>query len=76
MLPGKLSSTDCKAMKSATIRARICSKVEFLGIHLDPDLIQENAPIISRKDSPVTARVMKTNEELMIARHTRNLLPG
>jgi acetate kinase len=61
---------------SAIIRARICANLEFLGIHLDPDLNQENAPIISKQDSPVTVRVMKTNEELMIARHTRNLLTG
>ena len=61
---------------SATIRARICANLEFLGIHLDPDLNQENAPIISKQDSPVTVRVMKTNEELMIARHTRDLLTG
>ncbi len=61
---------------SATIRARICANLEFLGIHLDLDLNNENAPIISQKGSPVTVRVMKTNEELMIARHTRDLLPG
>jgi acetate kinase len=59
---------------SATIRARICANLEFLGIHLDLDLNNENAPIISKKGSPVTVRVMKTNEELMIARHTRDLL--
>ncbi|MFZ0051706.1 MAG: acetate/propionate family kinase [Desulfobaccales bacterium] len=61
---------------SATIRARICANLEFLGIHLDPNLNNENAPIISKKGSPVTVRVMKTNEELMIARHTRGLLTG
>jgi acetate kinase len=61
---------------SAIIRARTCANLEFLGIHLDPDLNQENGPIISKQDSPVTVRVMKTNEELMIARHTRNLLTG
>jgi len=59
---------------SATIRARICGNLQFLGIHLDPDLNNQNAPIISRQDSPVTVRVMKTDEELMIARHTRNLI--
>jgi acetate kinase len=59
---------------SATIRARICDNLEFLGIHLDLDLNNENAPIISKKGSPVTVRVMKTNEELMIARHTRDLI--
>ena len=34
---------------SAIIRARICANLEFLGIHLDPDLNQENAPIISKQ---------------------------
>ena len=61
---------------SAIIRARICANLEFLGIHLDPELNQENAPIISKQDSRVTVRVMQTNEELMIARHTRDLLTG
>jgi acetate kinase len=61
---------------SAIIRARICVNLEFFGIHLEPDLNQEKAPIISKQDSPVTVRIMKTNEELMIARHTRNLLTG
>ena len=59
---------------SATIRARICANLEFLGMHLDPAKNQENAPIISLQDSPVTVRVIKTNEELMIARHTQTLL--
>ncbi len=61
---------------SATIRARICANLEFLGIHLDRYLNNENRPVISRKGSPVTVRVMKANEELMIARHTRDLLSG
>lgn len=49
---------------------------EFLGIHLDSELNQENAQIISKQDSQVTVRVMKTNEELMLARHTQDLLTG
>ncbi len=61
---------------SATIRARIFANLQFLGIHLDLDLNNQNAPIISKKGSPVTIRVMKTNEELMIARHTRDLIIG
>ncbi len=59
---------------SATIRARICTPLAFLGIHLDQGLNEGNSAIISRRDSPVTVRVLKTNEELMIARHTRNML--
>jgi acetate kinase len=59
---------------SDTIRARICAPLGFLGIHLDQELNEGNSPVISRHDSPVTVRVMKTNEELMIARHTRDLI--
>ncbi|MDD2902114.1 MAG: acetate/propionate family kinase [Syntrophales bacterium] len=59
---------------AAAIRARLCGPLGFLGLHLAPDLNQANAPIISPPKSPVTVRVMKTNEELMIARHTRELL--
>ncbi len=56
------------------IRRRICQRLDFLGIHLDPALNERNAEVISRSGSQVTVRVMKTNEELMIARHTRSLL--
>jgi len=55
---------------SPSIRERICKDTEFLGIRFDKDLNWENASIISRKGSPAVVRVMKTNEELMIARHT------
>ncbi len=43
-------------------------------MRLDQGLNEGNSSVISRKDSPVTVRVMKTNEELMIARHTRDLI--
>jgi acetate kinase len=57
-----------------TIRRRICEHLEFLGIRLDDARNERNAPIISRAAGPVTVRVIKTNEELMIARHTHNLI--
>jgi acetate kinase len=59
---------------ASPIRGRICEGMEFFGLSLDPGLNDANAPIVSRDDSPVTVRVMKTNEELMIARHTYNLI--
>ena len=34
---------------------------------------EANAEVISGDGSPATVRVMKTDEELMIARHTRNV---
>jgi acetate kinase len=59
---------------AAAIRQRICAGQEFLGIALDPDRNGAHAPIISRDSGPVMIRVMKTNEDLMIARHTHHLL--
>lgn len=56
------------------IRWRICEGMEFVGLSLDPSLNDVNAAIVSRKNSPVTVRVIKTNEELMIAKHTYNLI--
>lgn len=52
------------------IRWRMCRNMEFVGIRLDAALNQMNAPAISRDDSSVVVRVIRTNEELMIARHT------
>jgi acetate kinase len=59
---------------ASLIRCRICEGMEFIGLCLDPGLNHVNAAIVSRKDSRVTVRVMKTDEELMIARDTYNLI--
>jgi acetate kinase len=59
---------------SSTIRERLCSNLGFLGIALDSGANSANRPIISTPASKVTVRVIKTNEELMIARHTYDLL--
>ena len=42
--------------------------MEFLGILLDPRRNQRNEPIITEQESRVIVRVIKTNEDLMIAR--------
>jgi acetate kinase len=55
---------------SAPVRERICRDMELLGISLDSVRNNENASLISGPDSTVTVRVMKTNEELMVARHS------
>ncbi len=57
-----------------SIRGRICEGMEFLGIHLDPARNEAGEPIISGDHSPTTVRMIKTNEELMIARHTYELI--
>ncbi len=50
------------------VRARICAGLGFLGIELDESRNAETAAVISPDTSRVTVRVMKTDEELMIAR--------
>ena len=50
------------------IRARICAGLDFLGLRLHPARNRGNAPVISRPHGRVTVRVMRTDEELMIAR--------
>jgi acetate kinase len=53
-----------------SVRQRICKDMSFLGIKLESTCNNSNTPIISCADSSVIVKVMKTNEELMIARHT------
>jgi acetate kinase len=55
------------------VRASICENLSYLGLHVDEVRNRAHAEIISTPESRVTVRVMKTNEELMIARHTANL---
>jgi hypothetical protein len=59
---------------AAPIRARICADMDFLGIQIDERRNGTHASIISRDDSAATVRVMPSNEDLMIARHTYRLL--
>lgn len=51
------------------VRSRICGGLRFLGIDVDEAKCAANAPVISDGASPVTVRVIHTNEEQMIARH-------
>jgi acetate kinase len=62
---------------AAPVRWCICEGLEFLGIKLDASRNVEHAPIVSPDDTQVTVRVIPTDENLMIARHTRRLVrPG
>lgn len=56
------------------IRARICRRLQWLGIEMDEDANAAGRSCISASRSAVSAWVVPTNEELMIARHTRRLL--
>ncbi|HPO18809.1 MAG TPA: acetate/propionate family kinase [Rubrivivax sp.] len=60
--------------RAAPVRARICRAAAWLGVELDEAANATNGPRISTAASRTTAWVIPTNEELMIARHTRDLL--
>lgn len=53
---------------ASVIRERICGGLDFLGVTLDRRRNAQNAPLISRSNSRVHVRVIRTDEELMIAR--------
>ncbi|MFO1392595.1 MAG: acetate/propionate family kinase [Steroidobacteraceae bacterium] len=59
---------------SPEIRARICRASAWLGVDLDVAANERNATRISEAGSRVSAWMIPTNEELMIARHTGKLL--
>ena len=59
---------------AAPVRERVCEGLEFLGIRIDPDRNAEHAPVISSDDAAVRVRVVPTDEDLMVARHTRRLI--
>jgi acetate kinase len=50
------------------VRERICERLGFLGIKLDKARNKKNAAVISTNASAVKVRVIRTDEELMIAR--------
>jgi acetate kinase len=50
------------------VRARICDGLQFLGLRLDPRRNRAGAPVISTRSSRVTVRVIRTDEEVTIAR--------
>jgi len=56
------------------VRARVCSGLGFLGIELDETSNAASATVISAERSPATVRVIRTDEELMIARAVCRLL--
>lgn len=55
------------------VRRRICAGAEWLGITLDESANLRHGPRISAPDSRVSAWVVRTDEETMIARHVARL---
>lgn len=63
--------------RAAEVRANICSGLEYLGVALDASANGRNAEVISLPACKCKVRVIQTDEDLIIARHTREVaFPG
>jgi acetate kinase len=59
---------------AAPVREKVCARLGWLGIELDPAANAADATVISTASSRSTALVLPTNEEWMLARHTAELI--
>ncbi|GKX35150.1 MAG: acetate kinase [Rhizobiaceae bacterium MnEN-MB40S] len=59
---------------SAEIRRRIFARLEWMGARLDHGANESAQCLISASDSEVAIHIIPTDEELMIARHTLQLM--
>jgi acetate kinase len=59
---------------AAPIRARVCQDLQWLGIEFDDQANRSGGPKISNDYSAVSVWVIPTDEDLMIARHTSNVI--
>jgi acetate kinase len=58
------------------VRGRVCAGLAHLGVALDDARNAAGAPVISTDASRCTVRVIRTDEEAVIARHTRRIVEG
>ena len=56
------------------IRARICQDAQWLGVRLDEEANRTGGPKISAEGSAVAVLVIPTDEDMMIARHTYDVI--
>jgi acetate kinase len=61
---------------SATVRARICDQLAWLGITLDPQANGAHEVVISAQDAPVKVLVIPTNEERVVVNACHAILSG
>lgn len=59
---------------AAYIREKVCLDAGWLGVELDKEANNAGGPKISNEGSRVSAWVIPTNEELIIASHTRRII--
>jgi acetate kinase len=56
------------------IRAHVCARLAWLGLRIDDAANAADAACISTADSAIEVRVIATDEEAMIAQHTKALV--
>ena len=61
---------------SPEIRSRICDNLDYLGLDLSAERNADQNGCVSADDSSVLIEAIKTDEETVIARHSRDLLVG
>ncbi len=59
---------------AAAIREQVCKDAAWLGLVLNPDANALGGPCITNAESKVSAWVIPTDEDLMIAEHTERLI--
>ena len=59
---------------SSAVRSRICEGLGFLGIHLDEIRNVADEPVISADSSRATVRVIRTDEDIVIAKAVFRIL--
>ena len=63
-------------IRDGAVRAAVCEYLGYLGVKIDPELNKKRGTemMISTPDSKVQVWVVPTNEELMIAQDTAELV--
>jgi acetate kinase len=59
---------------AAWVRAEVCARLAWLGLRLDAQANLAQASTISLRDSAIDVRIIPTDEEAMIARHTVHVI--
>jgi acetate kinase len=62
--------------KAAAVRSEICHGLGHLGVELDDERNTGHADVISAESSDCEVRVVRTDEDLVIVRHTVALVRG
>jgi acetate kinase len=59
--------------RAAPVRAGICAGLDYLGIGLDPEANARHADVISTSGSRCPVRIVPSDEDMQIARHSVRL---